>query len=75
MTSDRKGDVAILTGHYLLAEGIDVTHGVERHELLLLDRGQWQDFFREAGLDAEYLPEAFSSRGLYMARPCETSPS
>ncbi|MBV8213550.1 MAG: class I SAM-dependent methyltransferase [Verrucomicrobia bacterium] len=75
MTSDRKGDVSILTGHYLLAEGINVRYAVERHELLLLDRGQWQDFFREADLNAEYLPEAFSSRGLYVARSSSTNPS
>ncbi|HYZ75092.1 MAG TPA: hypothetical protein VE641_18580, partial [Chthoniobacterales bacterium] len=67
MTSDRAGDVSILTGHYLIAEGIDVRYAVERHELLLLDRDQWQDFFRHAGLSAEYLPDAFSSRGLYVA--------
>jgi SAM-dependent methyltransferase len=68
MTSDRKGDVAILIGHHLFADGIDVRHAVERHELLLLDRDQWQDFFRQAGLAVEYLPDAFSSRGLYVAR-------
>ncbi|MBV8226929.1 MAG: class I SAM-dependent methyltransferase [Verrucomicrobia bacterium] len=68
MTSDRKGDVAILIGHHLLAEGIDVRYAVERHELLLLDQDQWQDFFQNAGLTAEYLPDAFSSRGLYVVR-------
>jgi hypothetical protein len=52
----------------LLAEGTDVRYVVERHELLLLDRNQWEDFFQEAGLNAEYLPDAFSSRGLYVAR-------
>jgi hypothetical protein len=36
--------------------------------LLLLDRNQWEDFFQEAGLTAEYLPDAFSSRGLYVVR-------
>ncbi|MBV9875302.1 MAG: class I SAM-dependent methyltransferase [Verrucomicrobia bacterium] len=75
MTSDREGDVSILIGHYLIAEGIDVRYAVERHELLLLDRDQWQDFFREAGLSAKYLPEAFSSRGLYVARPFPTAPA
>ena len=73
MTSDRKGDVAILIGHHLVAEGIDVTYAVERHELLLLDRDQWLDFFRQAGLSAEYLPDAFSSRGLYLAHPLPTA--
>jgi SAM-dependent methyltransferase len=68
MTSDRKGDVAILIGHHLLADGIEVRYAVERHELLLLDRHQWSEFFREAGLSAEYLPDAFSSRGLYVAQ-------
>jgi hypothetical protein len=75
MTSDREGDLSILIGHYLLAEGIDVRYAVERHELLLLDRDQWQDFFREAGLSAEFLPDAFSSRGLYVARPFGNNPS
>ena len=75
MTSDREGDVSILIGHYLLAEGIDVRYAVERHELLLLDRDQWQDLFREAGLSAEFLPDAFSSRGLYVARPFGNSAS
>jgi SAM-dependent methyltransferase len=68
MTSDRKGDVAILIGHHLFADGIDVRHAVERHEMLLLARDQWQDFFRQAGLTVEYLPDAFSSRGMYVAR-------
>jgi SAM-dependent methyltransferase len=68
MTSDRKGDVAILTGHHLFANGIDVRYAVEKHELLLLDRSQWQDFFQRAGLSAEYLPDAFSPRGLYVAK-------
>jgi SAM-dependent methyltransferase len=68
MTSDRKGDVAILTGHYLLAEGINVRYAVERHELLLFDRDQWRDLYRDADLAAEYLPDAFSSRGLYVVR-------
>jgi SAM-dependent methyltransferase len=69
MTSDREGDLSILIGHYLLPEGTNVRYAVERHELLLLDRDQWQDFFREAELTAEYLPEAFGSRGLYVVRP------
>src|ERR1700747_1170227 len=38
MTSDRKGDVAILIGYHLLADGINVTYAVERHELRLLNQ-------------------------------------
>jgi hypothetical protein len=34
----------------------------------LLGRNQWQNFFRQAGLSAEYLPDAFSPRGLYVAK-------
>jgi len=68
MTSGREGDRAILIGHHLLSEGTDVRYVVERHELLLLDRNQWEDFFQEAGVTAEYLPDAFSSRGLYVVR-------
>jgi hypothetical protein len=52
----------------LARRGKDVNYAVERHELLLLDRNQWQDFFQEAGLTSEYLPDAFSSRGLYVVR-------
>jgi hypothetical protein len=69
MTSDREGDLAILIGHYLIAEGTNVRYAVERHELLLLDRDQLQEFFRDTELTAEYLPEAFSPRGLYVVRP------
>jgi SAM-dependent methyltransferase len=68
MTSDREGDKAVLIGHHLFANGINVRYAVERHELLLLERDQWQDFFRQAGLSVEYLPDAFSPRGLYVAR-------
>lgn len=68
MTTRREGDRAILVGHHLLSEGTDVKYAVERHELLLLGRDQWQQLFQEAGLTAEYLPDAFSSRGLYLVR-------
>jgi SAM-dependent methyltransferase len=68
MTSDRKEEVAILIGHHLFVDGIKVSYAVERHELRLLERDQWEDLFRRAGLKVDYLPDAFSSRGLYVAR-------
>jgi ubiquinone/menaquinone biosynthesis C-methylase UbiE len=68
MTSSREGDRSILIGHYLFAEGAKVRHAVERHELRLTSRAEWQEFFRVAGLQAEYLAEDFSSRGLYVAK-------
>ena len=67
MRGDREGDVSILTGHYLLAEGIHIKYAQEQHKLLMLDNGQWHDLFRKAGLTVEYLPDRFSSRGLYVA--------
>jgi SAM-dependent methyltransferase len=67
MRGDRQGDLSILTGHYLLADGTKIRYAEERHELLLLDQSQWQDLFRKAGLGVEYLTGQFSSRGLYVA--------
>jgi DNA-binding LacI/PurR family transcriptional regulator len=64
----REGDRSILIGHYLFAERAEVRHAVERHELRLTGRTEWQELFRAAGLQTEYLAEDFSSRGLYVAR-------
>ena len=66
MTSQREGDLSVLNGYYLLGEGVNVRYAEERHELLLLNQSQWRDLFRKADLTVEYLPDAFSSRGLYV---------
>jgi SAM-dependent methyltransferase len=68
MTGEREGDLSIQIGHYLFAEGAKVRYAIERHELRLTSRAEWQEFFHMAGLQAEYLVEDFSSRGLYVAR-------
>jgi SAM-dependent methyltransferase len=67
MKSDREGDLSIVTGHYLFAEGTKIRYAQERHELLLLSQSQWRDLFRKAGLGVEYLADQFNSRGLYVA--------
>jgi SAM-dependent methyltransferase len=68
MSSERAGDRSFLDAYYLFVNGADVRYATERHELRLLDREQWCNFFRNAGLQVEYLAEGLMSRGLYVAR-------
>jgi SAM-dependent methyltransferase len=67
MRSKRDGDRSFLDGYYLFVNGTEVRYATERHELRLLSRKQWFDFFRDAGLQAEYLTDGLTSRGLYVA--------
>ncbi len=67
MSSKRDGDRSFLDAHYLFVNGADVRYATERHELRLLNREQWSNFFRNAGLRVEYLEEGLMSRGLYVA--------
>jgi SAM-dependent methyltransferase len=68
MSSRREGDRSFLDAYYLLVNGAEVRYAAERHELRLVGRQQWLAFFRNAGLEVEYLPEGLTSRGLYVAR-------
>jgi hypothetical protein len=67
MSSKRDGEQSFLDAYYLFVNGTDVRYATERHELWLLSRKQWFDFFRDAGLQAEYLTDGLTSRGLYVA--------
>ncbi len=67
MTSERNDDRSFLEAYYLFVNGAEVRYATERHELRLLSREQWCDFFRNADLQVEYLPEGLRSRGLYVA--------
>jgi SAM-dependent methyltransferase len=69
MRSKRDGERSFLDAYHLFVNGTDVRYATERHELRLLSREQWFDFFRDAGLRAEYLTDGLTSRGLYVARP------
>jgi SAM-dependent methyltransferase len=68
MNSRREDDRSFLDAFYLLVNRAEITYVTERHQLRLLSRQQWSDFFRSAGLLVEYLPEGLMSRGLYVAR-------
>ena len=74
MAGEREGDYSILMGHYLISDGGKIRYAQERHQLLLLDRPQWRDLFRKAGLRFEHLPDQVNSRGLYVAWEGERPP-
>lgn len=67
MSSKRDGEQSFLDAYYLFVNGTDVRYATERHELWLVSRKQWFDFFRDAGLQAEYLTDGLTPRGLYVA--------
>jgi hypothetical protein len=67
MSNRRDGDRSFLDAYYLFANGTDVRYATEQHELRLLSRRQWFEFFQDAGLQAEYLTDGLTSRGLYVA--------
>ena len=54
--------------HYLIAErGTPVKYYVDRHELGLFDMDVTLTMMRQAGLDAEYLPDGLmTNRGLFI---------
>lgn len=67
--SERKGDVALMDMHYLVAEkGKKVLHFVDRQELGLFEVGDTLRFMREAGLQARHLNDGLwrVKRGLYV---------
>jgi hypothetical protein len=53
------------------AEYYDLVYGKKDYQG---ETDRLRGLFRDAGLSTEYLPDAFSSRGLYVARPFPTAP-
>lgn len=66
--SSREGRISRLDFHYLIAEGGEITHRTELHELALYSVAEMLGFFERAGLAARHEPEGLIGRGLYVGR-------
>ncbi|HJU27907.1 MAG TPA: hypothetical protein VJ718_01990 [Candidatus Binataceae bacterium] len=66
--SGRKGDVSILSFHYLRVMPNGIGHHSERVELGLFTRDEMTWAFEAAGLEPQYDPEGLMCRGLYVAK-------
>ncbi|MEV7289277.1 class I SAM-dependent methyltransferase [Streptomyces sp. NPDC093252] len=63
----RDGDASRMEVHYLEATaGSGVRHLTEVHRAMLFTRAQYEEAFRRAGLEPEYVPEVLSGRGLFV---------
>lgn len=64
----RKGNVAIMDMHYLIAEkNKGVRHYVDRHELGLFSHKRMMKFMHKAGIDPRFLKKEFTrARGLFI---------
>jgi SAM-dependent methyltransferase len=63
--SRRSGDRTLIEVHYVVAEAAGIRHFVDRHEITLFTREQYETAFRRAGLTVDYLPGGPSGRGLF----------
>ena len=72
--SKRRGDVAVLDMHWLVAvRDRPVEHFVERHEMWMPTRGVVLSAMTAAGLEARFEPEGLMpERGLYLGRRLST---
>ena len=65
--STRRGSRSVMDMHYLVADGAQVHHWVERHDMGLFDPRTMLDAFRRAGLSARRVRSPFRpDRGLYL---------
>lgn len=63
-----EGDRSLLTMHYLVGETGRVRHFVDRQELILFARQDYEDAFAAAGCSVEFRPDGYADRGLFIAR-------
>ncbi|MEO7804478.1 MAG: class I SAM-dependent methyltransferase [Actinomycetota bacterium] len=64
--SARDGSVSLLSFHYLVATRDGIEHFTETHELGLFTDDDYRAAFADAGLQVEFLSDAFTTRGLYV---------
>lgn len=63
----RDGEASRMEVHYLRARPEDgVRHLTEVHRAMLFTREQYEEAFRRAGFEPEYVPEVQSGRGLFV---------
>lgn len=63
-----RGNVSVISFHYLVATPEGVQHFTEDHELGLYTRDEYLAAFRSAGLQTEFEPDGLIGRGMYIAR-------
>jgi SAM-dependent methyltransferase len=63
-----EGDVGVLDIHYLVGTNDGVSEFVERHELGLFGREQYEAAFRRNGIALQFEPNGFFGRGVYYGR-------
>jgi ubiquinone/menaquinone biosynthesis C-methylase UbiE len=66
--SGKKGNVSLLSFHYLIGTSKGVEHSFEMHELALFTHQEYMDAFQAARLDVTHDPEGLSGRGLYIGQ-------
>jgi SAM-dependent methyltransferase len=66
--STREGRISRLRFHYLMADGGEIDHRTETHDLALFTVEEMRGCFERAGLSPRLDPEGLSGRGLWIAR-------
>jgi len=64
----KEGEVGVLDIHYMVGTKDGVNEFVERHELGLFDREQYETAFRRNGISLRFDPDGFCGRGVYYGR-------
>lgn len=64
--SVRDNDISRIEVHYVVADADGVRHFVDRHEITLFTRAQYEAAFTSAGCRVEYLGGGPSGRGLFV---------
>ncbi len=65
--AERRGDLAVLEFHFLIATGAGVRHLTDQHELALYERGRVLELMGEQDLDARFVEDGLmEDRGLFV---------
>ncbi|XVQ06192.1 class I SAM-dependent methyltransferase [Spirillospora sp. CA-255316] len=65
--SELDGDASLMTVHYVIARPeTGARHFMETHRCTLFTQGQYEDAFRQAGLEVEYIDGLATGRGLFV---------
>lgn len=64
--STRANGRTVIEVHYVVANAAGIRHFVDRHEITLFTRDEYEAAFRAAGLTVDYVPDGPSGRGLFV---------